>query len=49
MEPVPVRKSPLTGPMLTILLAPIALAFIVAASLSGGPREVFRALTNRDD
>ena len=48
MEPAPPRKSTATSIMLAILLAPLALAFIVAASLAGGPSEVFKALTRRD-
>ncbi|MGN6819584.1 MAG: hypothetical protein ACTHJR_13030 [Sphingomonas sp.] len=47
MESVPAKKSPVMSVALTILLAPLALAFIVAASLSAGPSEVFKALTGR--
>ncbi len=47
MDPDPVRKSALEGMLVTVLLAPIAVAFVVAASLAAGPRDVFKALTNR--
>ena len=47
MDPVPTRKPVLANIFVRILLAPIALAFIIAASLAGGPREVFKALTGR--
>jgi hypothetical protein len=38
------RWSRLDGFVLPVLLAPFALGFIIAASLSGGVREVLRAL-----
>lgn len=47
MEPDQTKKPVLVGVFLKVLLAPLALAFIVAASLAGGPREVFKALTRR--
>ena len=47
MDPVPAKKSALMSIFLAILLAPIAIAFIIAASLAGGPSEVFKALTGR--
>ena len=43
----PPRKSPFSNPVLTIAILPLAAAFIVAASLSAGPREVFRALRRK--
>ena len=45
MTSEPPRKSPFSNPILTIAILPIAVGFIIAASLSAGPREVFKALT----
>ena len=47
MDHVPAKKSVLTSVLLAIVLAPLALVFIIVASLSAGPSEVFRALTKR--
>ena len=47
MDSAPPRKSALVSIMLAILLAPVAIAFLIAASLAGGPSEVFKALTGR--
>ena len=44
MDPIPSGRSSPVGVMLSILLAPLAVAFIIAASLSAGPREVFKAI-----
>lgn len=38
-------KSGLETVWLAIILAPAGLGFIIAACLSGGPSEVFKALT----
>lgn len=48
MNRVPARKSVLTSVVLGIALAPLALVFVVVASLSGGPSEVFKALSGRE-
>ena len=47
MDRAPARKSVLTNVLLAIVLAPLALLFVIAASLSAGPSEVFKALTKR--
>ncbi len=47
MDSDPPRKSVLVSVMLGIVLAPLALAFIVAASLAAGPSDVFKALLRR--
>ncbi|HEX4693118.1 hypothetical protein [Sphingomonas sp.] len=47
MNPAPAKKSVLTSILLGIVLAPLALVFVIVASLSGGPSEVFKALTGR--
>lgn len=47
MDNAPVKKSALVSILLAIVLAPLALTFIIAASLAGGPSEVFKALTGR--
>ena len=47
MEVVPPKKSPFANPILIIAITPIAIGFIIAAALSGGPSEVFKALTGR--
>lgn len=44
MDIVPPKKSPFANPILTLAILPLAVGFIIAASLSAGPREVFRAL-----
>jgi len=48
MNRVPAKKSVLTSVTLGIVLAPLALVFVIVASLSGGPSEVFKALTGRE-
>lgn len=47
MESDPAKKSALASIFLAILIAPLAVLFIIAASLAGGPSEVFKALTGR--
>jgi hypothetical protein len=47
MNPAPVIKSVLSRTLLLILIAPIAVGFLIAACLSAGPTEVFKALTRR--
>jgi len=47
MDSAPAHKSVLTSVFLGIVLAPFAIGFIIAACLSGGPSEVFKALTGR--
>jgi hypothetical protein len=47
MDSAPVKKSPLVNVYLAIVLLPFAIGFIIAACLSGGPSEVFKALTGR--
>lgn len=44
MEVVPPKKSRFSNPILVVAILPLAVGFIIAASLSAGPREVFRAL-----
>ena len=48
MDDAPARKPLLTRIWLAIILTPFGIAFIIAACLSGGPREVWKALTGRD-
>jgi hypothetical protein len=43
----PPRKSVAIKIFLSIVLAPLALAFLIAASLAGGVSEVFKAITGR--
>ncbi|MEO5937823.1 MAG: hypothetical protein ABIQ43_02310 [Sphingomonas sp.] len=47
MSSEPPKKSPFSNPILTIAILPLAVGFIIAASLSAGPSEVFKALTGR--
>jgi hypothetical protein len=47
MESAPIKKSVLVSIFLAIVLAPLALAFVIAASLAAGPSEVFKALSRR--
>jgi hypothetical protein len=47
MNPAPVITSALSRVLLLILFTPIAVAFLIAACLSAGPSEVFKALTGR--
>lgn len=47
MTTVPIKKSLLSSILVGIVLAPFRLGFIIAACLSGGPSEVFKALTGR--
>lgn len=48
MTSVPIKKSLLSSVLMGILLTPFAIGFVIAACLSGGPSEVFRALTGRE-
>ena len=48
MDEAPARKSIATRIWLAIILTPFGIAFIIAACLSGGPREVWKALTKRE-
>ncbi|MES2097471.1 MAG: hypothetical protein V4459_12000 [Pseudomonadota bacterium] len=43
----PPRTSAAMRIFLSIVLAPLAFAFLIAASLSGGVSEVFKAITGR--
>ena len=47
MNPEPIKKSVLMSTYLGITLAPFAVGFVIAASLSGGPSEVFKALRGK--
>ncbi len=47
MQPGPPQKWTLVSVALHILLAPLAIAFLIAASLAAGPREAFKSLTGR--
>jgi hypothetical protein len=47
MDPAPTKKSVLRSAYLGIILAPFLSAFIIAAILSGGPSEVFKALRGK--
>ncbi len=47
MNPGAAIKSALSRMLLLVLIFPLALGFIIAACLSGGPTEVFKALTRR--
>lgn len=47
MYPDPPKAVWPSNPILFVAILPLAAAFIVAASLSAGPREVFKALKNR--
>lgn len=47
MEAEPPKKSLLSNPILAVAILPLAVGFIIAASLSAGPSEVFKALTGR--
>jgi hypothetical protein len=47
MKPGPPEKSLLSNPLLAVAILPLAVGFIIAASLSAGPSEVFKALTGR--
>jgi hypothetical protein len=48
MEPAPVKNSTLKNIGMAILLTPFGIGFIIAACLSGGPSEVYKALRERD-
>lgn len=47
MYPDPPKKVWPSNPILLVAILPVALGFIIAACLSGGPSEVFKALTGR--
>jgi hypothetical protein len=47
MDPAPIKKSVLRSAYLGIILAPFLSAFVIAAILSGGPSEVFKALRGK--
>ncbi|MBN8814213.1 MAG: hypothetical protein J0J06_02060 [Sphingomonas sp.] len=47
MATEPPRKPSFSNPILTMAILPLAVGFIIAASLSAGPREVFKALTGK--
>jgi len=47
MYPDPPRKVWPSNPVLFAAILPLAVGFIIAASLSAGPSEVFKALTGR--
>lgn len=47
MYPDPPKKVWPSNPVLFVAILPLAVGFIIAASLSAGPREVFRALADR--
>jgi len=48
MDPVPVKRSALKNVAMAILLTPFGIGFIIAACLSAGPSEVYKALRQRD-
>lgn len=48
MEPANVKNSMLKNIGMAILLTPFGIGFIIAACLSGGPREVYKALREQD-
>ena len=48
MEPAPVKNSMLKNIGMAILLTPFGIGFIIAACLSAGPSEVYKALRQRD-
>lgn len=47
MYPDPPKKVWPSNPVLFVAILPLAVGFIIAASLSAGPREVFKALADR--
>ncbi len=47
MYPDPPKKVWPSNPILFVAILPLAAGFVIAATLSAGPSEVFKALTGR--